>query len=261
MRGESRAHLLPPGAAAARAAGALRPAPLAGDGTRDLLCWDFPLTSPRSRAGLGEGRGGGQGWPGRLRCAAPGESCRPSRARVTAPREPRKLQRALRRGSEVSRRDCDPQHQPGTRSGRAGIRRRVAASAGALPAPAAAAAAASASPSPSSIPTCRSPAGHPSPWAGAGLRRRPPHGCGCEERGSGAGGSRRGGGHCLPGSQPRVPLSEPRWCLLRAAVPQPVRRCLPPARCLTDPFLPSAGRAELQPLLTLYSGFLERLCS
>lgn len=29
--------------------------------------------------------------------------------------------------------------------------------------------------------------------------------------------------------------------------------CLPRARCLTDPFLNSAGRAELQPLLTLHS--------
>lgn len=133
----------------------------------------FPAVS--GWAGRGARRRAGLARPPALR--GPGRVVPASSARVAAPPEPRKLQRAFRRGSEVSRRDGDPQHQPGTRSGRAGLRQRVAASAGALPAPAAGAGAASPSPSPSSIPTCRSPAGHPFPWAGAGPRRRPPHGC------------------------------------------------------------------------------------
>lgn len=217
--------------------------PLTWEGTRDLLFRDFPLTSLRSPAGVGEGRGGGQGWTVRHRSAAPGASCRPRSPRVRTPPEPRKLQRAFRRRSRVSRRDRAPQHQSGTRSGRAGLRRRVAASPGALPAPAAGAGAASASLSPSSIPTCRSPAGHPfpaAPWISAAPEREGMRGWWLSA------GVSAGQAHA---SRSRSPTGAGCGLVFHS-----VRGgCLPRARCLTDPFLNSAGRAELQPLLTLHS--------
>lgn len=77
--------------------------------------------------------------------------------------------------------------------------------------------AASVSLSPSSIPTCRSPAGHPLPWAGAGPRRRPPHGCGCDRCGSEREGS--AGMVTVPGcqpGQPTRPAPRARLVVLRA---------------------------------------------
>lgn len=241
-RRESWAHLLPPGAAAASAAGALRPAPSAGEDTQDLLFWDFPLTSLRSPAGLGDGRGGGQGWTGRQRSSARG--CR-------AGREPRdhgaagaaQVAGSISGGCKVSARSA--------RHGAAGPgcagRWRL------LPGPCPPPPPERAPPPPASrllssqpvAPRPGTPSRVPPRALGAGCPRdvdamsAAPEREGCVGWGDPTGAE-------FSRASPRVPLPEPDWGLLRAMLGA---WHIPSTLC---------GN-ELQPLLTLCSDFMERL--
>lgn len=233
MRRESRAHLLPPGAAAASAAGALRPAALAGEGTQDLLFWDFHLLPLRSAAGLGAA-------PARRAGREPGDHGAAGAAEVAAsnsaglegigPAAPggntERPGRAPPDGGGFSRGPARPPAGPG-----------------------AASASLSLLPSQPVAPRPSTPPRGPGRALGAG---RP-----VDVDALSAAPERQGcaGVLTMPGLQPGepfIPLPELGWGLLRAGAPLRVR-------CPTDPFLHCAGRVELQPLLTLYSGFLERL--
>lgn len=273
MRGESRAHLLPPGAAATKRS---RSFPSPEEGSRDLLFWDFPLPQ---RLGLRwePGRGGGQGWTGRLRSASPGGAVPEGSAAGVTPPGTWKLQRAFRRGSKVPRRDRARSTSrqrggagPGLAGGAGGWRRRRLLPGPCPPPRRERGPPPAGSLTPSSIATCRPRSSGRA--LGAGCRMNM-HMIKCTARaGEEAGGGRRGGqgagGHQLRGFQPcgstRVYLRSPLvpgavWFSAGCAVgPLP---CPLLAPCLTDPFLNSVGGVELQPLPTLQSNgvLLERL--
>lgn len=167
-----------------------------------------------------ERRGGEQGWSGR-QLRGPGG--------VVPAEEPRKLQRAFRRGSKVSRRDCAPQHQPGTRSAHAGLRRRVAASPGALLARPRGGSGcrlrlplASFHPNLSLPPRPGTPSRGPGRALGAGRPVEVDAISAAPEREGCAGAVTVCLSVCLPGFQPPRPAPRTRLVVLRAGVPQPV---------------------------------------